>query len=86
MSYPYVEEKILYDPTGIAKSLIDFLKRYFQDNEEVLKVWQNWTKEYLEFKKKGINRTDEEIINSCNSFYDSLEIKFSKKHKVTRDF
>lgn len=86
LSYPYLEEKILYDPTGVAKKNKKQLKSYFNKNPKVKKEWNKWTKEYLEFKKKKIKRTNREKIKSCKEFYDKLEIKFSNNHKITRDF
>lgn len=86
LSYPYLEEKILFDPGGIAKEIKQTLKRYFKENPEAKKAWEEWLKKYLELKRKRIQRTDKEKIKSCNDFYDQLEIKFSKEHKVTRDF
>ena len=86
LSYPYLEEKILYDPTGFAKEIKDKLRAYFKKNPAALREWKKWTKKYLEFKKKGIERADMEKIKECKDFYDKLEIKFSKEHKVTRGF
>jgi len=86
LSYPYLEEKILYDPQGIAKKIKQNLKRYFKKNPKAKKIWEEWLKDYLKLKKKGVKRTDKEIIKSCKDFYDKLEIQFSKEHKVTRDF
>lgn len=86
LSYPYLEEKILYDPTGFAKNIQTRLKKYFKENPDTLREWKKWTEEYLEFKKKGIRRTNKEKIRSCKEFYDQMEIKFSNSHKVTRNF
>jgi len=86
LSYPYLEEKILFDPHGVAKGIKKTLTKYFKENPEARKAWEKWLKWYLSFKRKGIERTDEEKIKSCNEFYDKLEIKFSKEQKVTRDF
>ena len=86
LSYPYLEEKILYDPNGFAKNIKKQLEGYFKKNPEAMIEWKKWTKEYLEFKKKGIKRTNKEKVRSCKEFYDKLEIKFSKNHKVTRNF
>ena len=86
LSYPYLEEKILFDQQGIAKEIKQTLTKYFKENPEAKKAWEKWLKEYLELKRKRIQRTDEEKIKSCKDFYDQLEIKFLKEHKVTRDF
>ena len=86
LSYPYLEEKILYDPKVVMKKIKYKLNKYFKDNPEVLKEWKNWLKEYLSLKNKWIKRTEKERPKSCKEFYDKLEIKFSKEHKITRKF
>lgn len=86
LSYPYLEEKILYDPKGFAKNIKKRLKEYFTKNPEAMREWKKWTKEYLNFKKKEVERTNKEKIISCKEFYNKLEIRFSKNHMVTRNF
>jgi predicted nucleotidyltransferase len=86
LSYPYLEEKILYDPKGFAKEIIAKLKKYYSENPDALKLWKEWTKGYLKAKKEGLQRTDEEKAQACKEFYDEIEIKFSKEHRVTRDW
>jgi predicted nucleotidyltransferase len=86
LSYPYLEEKILYDPTGFARRIKVKLRKYFKEHPAVMREWRRWTKEYLEFKKKGIQRTNKEKIESCKTFYDRLEVKYSQTHKITRRF
>lgn len=80
LSYPYMEEKILFDPTGIVKEFKMKLKKYFEEHEEILKIWEKWKKVYLENKKYGKKQ------KSVKEFYDDLEIRFSKDHIVTRNF
>lgn len=86
LSYPYLEEKILYDPQGFAKNIKSKLKKYFEKNKEARNAWKNWTEEYLKFKNGKIKEKDKEKIKSCKAFYDELELKFSREHKITRDF
>ncbi len=76
--YPYMEEKILYDPFSFAKQYKKNVKKYFKSNKEVLKIWKEWTKNYLEEKKTGIKRTDKQKVNACNEFYKYLEKRFGK--------
>ena len=86
LSYPYLEEKILYDPTGFAESIKKRLKTYFSRHPDALKAWKDWTKKYLMFKKKKNKMKDADKIREAKRFYDELEIRFSEKHKVTRNF
>ncbi len=86
LSYPYLEEKILYDPKGVAEKIKTKLRIYFKKHPEVKKEWQKWLKQYLQLKKRRIKTTNKQRIKSCKKFYDELEIKFSKKHKITRNF
>jgi hypothetical protein len=86
LSYPYVEEKILYDSEDFAKNIQKRLKLYFKKNPEISKEWKKWLKAYLTAKNKGIKRTDKEKVEECKEFYDRLELKFSKEGKITRNF
>jgi predicted nucleotidyltransferase len=80
LSYPYIEEKILFDPTGLVEEIKRKLNSYFKEHAEVLRAWKMWERDYLESKKLG------KKTKSVKEFYDELEIKFSKKHKISRNF
>jgi predicted nucleotidyltransferase len=73
-SYPYLSEKILYDPTGFAKEMKKRLKKYFRENPEALNVWKKWENNYLKAKAKG------EEIQDVMEFYAELDKRFSKNN------
>ena len=80
LSYPYLEEKILFDPTGLVKEIKRKLNKYFKEHNDVLKAWKKWEKKYLENKKLGKKQKE------VKKFYDELELKFSDSHNITRNF
>lgn len=72
LKYPYLSEKILYDPTGFAKRFKAKIKKYFKEHKEARRSWVNQEKEFLKLKKKGKKPKDVEI------FYKELKEKFKK--------
>ncbi len=56
------------------------LKEYFRKHPEVVKFWEQKYKLMKKNKKKGID--PKEALKT----YNEAEIKFSKKHKITRDW
>lgn len=86
LSFPYTEEKILYDPEGFAKGIQSALKRYYAKHPSCRKAWLAWRRQYLKEKKMKVQRTNNEKMLACKRFYDDLERKFSKNHKITREF
>jgi len=80
LSYVFLEEKIVYDPEGFMKKIINKLKRYFDKHPEVVEFWEQKYKTMREAKNKG--KQPENPLK----VYDEAEIKFSAEHKVTRNF
>ncbi len=80
LCYDYLFEKIIYDPKGFMKDIKKKLKKYFDEHPEVIEFWEDKLKIMKENKAKGQDPKD--AIKS----YDEAEIKFSKEHKVTRNF
>jgi len=79
LSYPYLEEKILYDPEGVGRLIQKELNVYFKDHSEVLAVWKKWTAKYLTEKKKCIKKTESERLKETKEFYDLLEKRCAGK-------
>jgi predicted nucleotidyltransferase len=73
LKYPYLSEKILYDPMGFAKKFKEKIRKYFNENKVAKKTWANWEKEFLELKKKGKKPKDVDI------FYRELKEKLGIK-------
>jgi len=44
LCYPYLSEKILYDPKNFAKKLKNKIKTYFKRNQKIGKTWKDWEK------------------------------------------
>ena len=80
LCYDYMFEKIMYDPKGIMKSIVKEVKKYFKNNPKVKNFWDKKNK--LMRKAKNQGKKPEDPYN----VWDEAEIKFSKKHKITRDF
>jgi len=84
--YPYLwydyykRHKIIYDPKKIIKKVINYLEGYFKKNPEIIEFWESKLSSMKKAKKKGIKP------ENCYRIFDEAEIKFSKEHKVTRDF
>ncbi len=85
--YPYLwydyhkRYKIIFDKSGMVKKAMKYLKDYFKSHPEVINLWEEQLHIMKELKRKGIRQKD-----SCYRDFDEMEIKFSKEHKVTRDF
>ena len=85
--YPYLwydyhrRYKIIFDERGMVKKAMKYLKDYFKRHPNVVNFWEEKLSVVNEAKRKGIKQK-----NSCYRDYDEMEIKFSKAHKVTRDF
>ncbi|MBW3019041.1 nucleotidyltransferase domain-containing protein [Candidatus Woesearchaeota archaeon] len=73
--YPYLEEKILYDPQGFARALKMKVDDWFRKNPRALKVWKDWTRGYLK-SKKDIVKSDKQKVKECEEFYKELEKAF----------
>jgi len=80
LCYDYLNQKIIYDPENFMKGIKRKLKRYFGKHPKIVKFWREKLKVMNENKKK--NQDPKEAIKS----YDEAEIKFSKEHKITRNF
>jgi len=80
LCYDYLNEKIIYDPQGFMKDIKNKLKKYFDKHPKVVKFWEGKLKTMRENKAKG--EDPKEAVKS----YDEAEIKFSKEHKITRNF
>jgi predicted nucleotidyltransferase len=84
--YPYLwydyhkRHRIMFDKKGIVKEAIKYLKDYFDCHSDVVDFWKEKLKAMEEAKRKG--RKPE----NCYRVFDETEIRFSKEHKVTRDF
>ncbi len=72
LSYPYINERILYDPKGFAKRIKKEIKSYFKKHPEVSKIWKEWEVDYQKKKKSG------EKVKNINVFYNQLKSKFKK--------
>jgi predicted nucleotidyltransferase len=80
LCYDYMFEKIVYDPQGIMKNIVKKIKDYFKKNPEAKKYWDENNKLMRETKNSGKKPKD------AYDVWDEAEIKFSKNHKITRDF
>jgi len=80
LCYSYLFEEVVYDTKEFMKKIISKLKKYFKEHPEVKEFWEKERKAMREAKKKG--KKPEDPFN----IWDEAEIKFSKEHKVTRDF
>jgi len=80
LCYDYLSEKIVYDPQGFMKEVKRKLKRYFNKHPEIVKFWEEKYKIMRKNKAKG-----QDPKNAIKS-YNEAEIKFSKEHKITRNF
>jgi len=67
LCYPYLSEKILYDPKGFAKKIKLQIREYFKKNPKAKKLWQDWEKDYAKKKKQG------KKIKPVEVFYKELE-------------
>ncbi|MAG47130.1 hypothetical protein CL617_00870 [archaeon] len=80
LCYDYLNEKIIYDPKDFMKNLKRNIKKYFDKNSKIVKFWKNKLK--IMKKNKAMGQDPKDAIKS----YDEAEIKFSREHKVTRDY
>lgn len=80
LSYVFLKEKIVYDPGNFMKKINNQLKKYFDQNPKIAEFWEKKYKAMKKAKEEG--EQPEDLIK----VYDEAEIRFSKKHKVTRDF
>ena len=84
--YPYLwydyykRHKIIYDPKKIVKKIIVKLDKYYSKHPEIVKFWKIKLKEMNRMKRLG------KPHESAYDVYDEAEIKFSKEHKITRNF
>jgi len=69
LKYPYLSEKILYDPTGFAKKFKKRIKTYFDKNPFIKQLWVEWEREYNLSKKRG------KKIKEVDVFYKELKKK-----------
>lgn len=67
LKYPYLSEKMLYDPTGFAKRFKKEVRGYFDKNPKIRRIWIQSEKDYLESKKQG------KKPKSVNLFYKKLK-------------
>ena len=84
--YPYLwydyfkRHRIMFDKKGIVKEAIKYLKDYFKCHSDVVDSWEGKLKSMKEAKRKGRKPKD------CYRVFDEIEIRFSERHKVTRNF
>ena len=80
LSYIFLKQKIVYDPEKFMKKLIQELQKYFEKHPEVVDFWER----KYEVAKKAKNEGG--LLSEPMDDYDEAEIRFSKQHKVTREF
>lgn len=80
LSYLFLKQKTVYDPEDFMKKIMGKLKNYFDEHPEIAEFWEKKLKVMRETKDKGEKPEDPMKV------YDEAEIRFSKEHKVTRDF
>ncbi|MBL7059319.1 nucleotidyltransferase domain-containing protein [Candidatus Pacearchaeota archaeon] len=80
LTYPYLEEKILFERKSFATKIIGSINEYFNENKEIKNFWKVWTKEYLENKKNA------KKIRDVDEFYKEVKKLFSDKKKIKLPF
>jgi len=71
---------IMYDPKNILSELYEKAREYFEKHPEVRNFWNEKMNLYRDNKKKGKPTGD------YSEILDEAELKFSKGHKITRDW
>ena len=80
LTYPYLEEEILFERNKFATKMIKSIENYFNENREILRFWKNWTKQFIKKKKEG------KKIKIKEKFYDEIKEMFADKNKIEIDF
>jgi predicted nucleotidyltransferase len=79
LTYPFLEEVILFERNGFATRLIDSIEKYFENHTDLKHFWEMWTRDYLTKKKEG------KPIRDVDSFYAEIEKKYSSCGPLTND-
>lgn len=83
-NYPFFllqyDKRIVYDPEGFMKNIKKRDLEYKSANPEVSNFWEVKTENMLKAKRNNLKK------EKLHDIYDEAEIRFSKDHKITRDW